>query len=63
VFRNVGILNSDAGELPRRKHTIYTYIEKYKMAARFWLAWSNFDLRTIYAGFVVDKCHGERDFS
>jgi len=22
VFRNVGIYNSDAGELPRRKHTI-----------------------------------------
>jgi len=21
VFRNVGILNSEAGELPRRKHT------------------------------------------
>jgi hypothetical protein len=23
VLRNVGILNSEAGELPRRKHTIY----------------------------------------
>jgi len=23
VFRNVGIQNSDAGELPRRKHTTY----------------------------------------
>jgi hypothetical protein len=23
VFRNVGIYNSDAGELPRRKHTTY----------------------------------------
>jgi hypothetical protein len=25
VFRNVGIQNSDAGELPKRKHTISDY--------------------------------------
>jgi hypothetical protein len=24
VFRNVGIYNSDAGELPRRKHTTFS---------------------------------------
>jgi len=26
VFRNVGMYNSDAGELPRRKHTTRSYI-------------------------------------
>jgi hypothetical protein len=28
VFRNFGTENSDAGELPRRKHTIKTYLTK-----------------------------------
>ena len=31
VFRNVGILNSDAGELPRRKHTSKTYMSQMSL--------------------------------
>ena len=27
VFRNVGIYNSDAGELPKRKHDIILYVD------------------------------------
>jgi hypothetical protein len=29
VFRNVDILNSDAGELPRRKHTMFIFCMQY----------------------------------
>jgi hypothetical protein len=31
VFRNVGIQNSDAGELPRRKSTTFTTRRKFKI--------------------------------
>ena len=31
VFRNVGIFNSDAGELPRRKHTTYRTRRKFEI--------------------------------
>jgi hypothetical protein len=31
VFRNVGIQNSDAGELPRRKHTTFTTRRKLEI--------------------------------
>jgi hypothetical protein len=31
VFRNVGIKNSEAGELPRRKHTIYLQLYKFAL--------------------------------
>jgi hypothetical protein len=31
VFRNVGIYNSDAGELPRRKHTAFRTRRKYEI--------------------------------
>jgi len=31
VFRNVGILNSDPGELPRRKHTTYSTRRKFEI--------------------------------
>ena len=31
VFRNVGISNSDAGELPRRKHTTFTTRRKFEI--------------------------------
>jgi hypothetical protein len=31
VFRNVGIQNSDAGELPRRKHKTFTTRRKFKI--------------------------------
>jgi hypothetical protein len=31
VFRNVGIQNSDAGELPRRKHTPFTTRRKFEI--------------------------------
>ena len=31
VFRNVGICNSDVGELPRRKHTIYRTRRKFEI--------------------------------
>jgi hypothetical protein len=31
VFRNVGIYNSDAGELPRRKHTTFTTWRKFEI--------------------------------
>jgi hypothetical protein len=31
VFRNVGIQNSDAGELPRRKHTTYRTRQKFEI--------------------------------
>jgi hypothetical protein len=30
VFQNVGIQNSEAGELPRRKHTTFTTSESLK---------------------------------
>jgi len=38
VFRNVGILNSDVGELPRRKHTTYRTRRKFeiKNVCNFW---------------------------
>jgi hypothetical protein len=31
VFRNVGIQNSDAGELPRRKHTTFRKRRKFEI--------------------------------
>jgi hypothetical protein len=31
VFRNVGILNSDAGELPGRKHTTFRTRRKFEI--------------------------------
>jgi len=31
MFRNVDILNSDAGELPRRKHTTYRTRRKFEI--------------------------------
>jgi len=31
VFRNVGIYNSDAGELPRRKHTTFRTRRKFEI--------------------------------
>jgi hypothetical protein len=31
VFRNVGILNSDAGELPSRKHTTFRTRRKFEV--------------------------------
>jgi len=31
VFRNVGIQNSDAGKLPRRKHTTYRTRRKFEI--------------------------------
>jgi hypothetical protein len=31
VFRNVGIFNSDAGDLPRRKHTTFRTRRKFEM--------------------------------
>jgi hypothetical protein len=31
VFRNVGIQNSDAGELPRRKHTTFRTLRKFEI--------------------------------
>jgi len=31
MFRNVGIQNSDAGELPRRKHTMYLKLYKFAL--------------------------------
>ena len=35
VFRNVGIYNSDAGELPRRKHTtLWTFLNFFLFNAR-----------------------------
>jgi hypothetical protein len=35
VFRNVGIKNSDAGELPRRKHTTFEVFPLWKLSAAF----------------------------
>jgi hypothetical protein len=34
VFRNVGIQNSDAGELPRRKNTTFTTRRKFEIKDR-----------------------------
>ena len=31
VFRNVGIYNSDAGELPKRKHNIFRTRRKFEI--------------------------------
>ena len=31
VFRNVGIYNSDAGELPKRKHNIFRTRQKFEI--------------------------------
>jgi hypothetical protein len=35
VFRNVGIQNSDAGELPRRKHTTFRTRRTFEIKNRF----------------------------
>jgi hypothetical protein len=35
VFRNVGIQNTDAEELPRRKHTTFTTRRKFEIKDRF----------------------------
>jgi len=37
VFRNVGIYNSDAGELPRRKHTTFGTWQKFEIKKIFLL--------------------------
>jgi len=38
VFRNVGIWNSDAGELPRRKHAAFRTRRKIEIKNRIWNA-------------------------
>ena len=35
VFRNVGIYNSDAGELPKRKHTIFRTRRKFEIIYQY----------------------------
>jgi len=36
VFRNVGIYNSDAGEIPKRKHnTIYVYLFSWQQKTAY----------------------------
>jgi hypothetical protein len=35
VFQNIGIQNSEAGELPRRKHTNITSFENVKLLGYF----------------------------
>jgi len=35
LFRNVGVWNSDAGELPRRKHTTFRTGRKFEINYKF----------------------------
>jgi hypothetical protein len=49
VFRNVGMQNSDAGELPRRKHTTGNMLHKQSRTTdkgRFFNVWDGRDTKT-----------------
>ena len=39
MFRNVGIYNSDAGELPKRKHNIFRTRRKFEIKNSYDVLW------------------------
>jgi hypothetical protein len=69
VFRNVGIQNSDAGELPRRKHTTFRTWQKFEIEDKtstrckrlWWSRGSVLFLSTQVRGFKPGR--SRQDFS